>query len=68
MFFLEVIRSLVREKKIKFSIISHAVKFLVNKYFLTNIIEKEDILYSVKKNLEIEPSNVKTFKQLIKNS
>ena len=38
---------------------------MVNKYFLTNIIEKEDILYSVK-NLEIEPSNVKTFKQLIK--
>ena len=53
-------------KKENLSILSHAVKFLVNKYFLTNIIEKEDILYSVKKNLEIEPSNVKTFKQLIK--
>jgi len=43
-----------------------AIKFLLNKYFLTNIIEKEDILLSVKKNLEIEESNVKSFKQLIK--
>ena len=43
-----------------------AIKFLVNKYLLTNIIEKEDIVLSVKKNLEIEESNVKSFKQLIK--
>ena len=43
-----------------------AIKFLINKFSLTNIIEKEDILLSVKKNLEIEESNVKTFKQLIK--
>ena len=43
-----------------------AIKFLINKYFLTNIIEKEDILLSVKKNLEIKDSNVKSFKQLIK--
>ena len=43
-----------------------AIKFLINKYFLTNIIEKEDIVLSVKKNLEIEESNVKSFKQLIK--
>ena len=43
-----------------------AIKFLINKYFLTNIIEKEDIILSVKKNLEIEESNVKSFKQLIK--
>ena len=28
---------------------SQAIKFLVNKYFLTKIIEKEDILLSVKK-------------------
>ena len=38
----------------------------MNKYFLTNIIEKEDIILSVKKNLEIEESNVQSFKQLIK--
>ena len=43
-----------------------AIKFLVNKYFLTNIIEKEDIVLSVKKKFEIEESNVKSFKQLIK--
>ena len=35
------------------SIFCDAVKFLINKYFLTNIIEKEDISLSVKKNLEI---------------
>ena len=43
-----------------------AIKFLVNKYILTNIIEKGDIILSVKKNIEIEDSNVKSFKQLIK--
>ena len=48
------------------SIFSDAIKFLVNKYFLTNIIENEDIVSSVKKNIEIEESNVKSFKQLIK--
>ena len=48
------------------SIFCDAIKFLINKYFLTNIIEKEDIILSVKKNLELEDSNVKSFKQLIK--
>ena len=48
------------------TIFCDAIKFLINKYFLTNIIEKEDIVLSVKKNLEIEESNVKSFKQLIK--
>ena len=48
------------------SIFCEAIKFLINKYFLTNIIEKEDIILSVKKNIEIEESNVKSFKQLIK--
>ena len=43
-----------------------AVKFLINKYFLTKIIEKEDIILSVKKNIELEVSNVKSFNQLIK--
>ena len=43
-----------------------AIKFLINKYFLTKIIEKEDIILSVEKNIELEESNVKTFKQLIK--
>ena len=52
--------------KEKTSIFCDAIKFLINKYFLTNIIEKEDIVLSVKKNLEVEESNVKSFKQLIK--
>ncbi len=43
-----------------------AIKFLINKYILTNIIEKGDIILSVKKNINIEESNVKSFKQLIK--
>ena len=43
-----------------------AIKFLINKYILTNIIEKGDIILSVKENIEIEQSNVKSFKQLIK--
>ena len=42
-----------------------AVKFLINKYLITNIIEKEDIILSVKKNIKLEKSNVKSFKQLI---
>ena len=48
------------------SIFCEAIKFLINKYFLTNIIEKEDIILSVKKNTEPKESNVKSFKQLIK--
>ena len=52
--------------KDKLSLFCDAVKFLINKYFLTKIIEKEDIILSVKKNLEVEDSNVKSFKQLIK--
>ena len=43
-----------------------AIKFLVNKYFLTKLIEKEDIILSVKKNIKNELSNVKSFQQLIK--
>ena len=53
-------------KKENLSIFCEGIKFLINKYFLTKIIEKEDIISSVKKNFEIEESNVKSFKQLIK--
>ena len=45
---------------------SEAVKFLVNKYLLTNYIEKEDILLSVNNEMSPQQSNVKSFKQLIK--
>ena len=48
------------------NIFCEAVKFLLNKYFLTKIIEKEDILLSVKKNVELNDTNIKSFKQLIK--
>ena len=47
-------------------IFCEAVKFLMNKYFLTKIIEKEDIILSVKKNVELNDVNIKSFKQLIK--
>ena len=53
-------------EKEKLSIFCEAIKFLINKYFLTKIIEKEDIILSVKKNLELNESNIKSFKQLIK--
>ena len=36
-------------EKENLSIFCEAIKFLINKYFLTNIIEKEDIVLSVKK-------------------
>ncbi len=45
---------------------SEAIKFLIEKYLLTNLIEKGDILLSVKKSMKPEKSNVKSFKQLIK--
>ena len=45
---------------------TEAVKFLIDKYLLTNFIEKEDIILSVKKYMKPYESNVKSFKQLIK--
>ena len=48
------------------NVFCEAIKFLIDKYFLTKIIEKEDIILSVKKNTQIETSNIKSFKQLIK--
>ena len=45
---------------------SEAIKFLIDKYLLTNLIEKDDITLSVKKNMKPKESNVKSFKQLIK--
>ena len=47
--------------------VSEAIKFLANKYFLTNLIEKNDILLSVKKNIVSKNnSNVRSLDQLIK--
>ncbi len=53
-------------KEDKTAAFCEAIKFLINKYFLTKIIENEDIMLSVKKNLELDTSNIKSFKQLIK--
>ena len=53
-------------KKEKTELFCEAIKFLIDKYFLTKIIEKEDILLSVKKKIDLNQSNVKSFKQLIK--
>ena len=44
-----------------------AIKFLINKFLLTNIIEKNDIILSVKKNIDFtDTSNVQSLDQLIK--
>ena len=40
---------------------SEAIKFLINKYLLTNLIEKGDIVLSVKKDMKPEKSNIKNF-------
>ena len=53
-------------KRENINIFCEALKFLINKYLFKKIIEKEDILLSVKKNIELEESNIKSFKQLIK--
>ena len=45
---------------------SESIKFLVNKYLLTNVIEKSDILLATKKNMKYDKTNVKSFTQLIK--
>ncbi|OUW57661.1 MAG: phosphate starvation-inducible protein PhoH [Candidatus Pelagibacter sp. TMED197] len=45
---------------------TQAIKFLADKYFLTKVIEKEDIILSVKKIMKFKESNIKTFTQLIK--
>ena len=47
--------------------ISEAIKFLINKFLLTNSIEKSDIILSVNKNLNSDnKTNVQSFAQLIK--
>ena len=45
---------------------SDAIKFLINKYLKTNIIEKQDLELSVKKNYMNFKSNVHNLDQLIK--
>ena len=47
--------------------VSEAIKFLINKFILTNSIEKSDIILSVNKNIISEKNtNVQSFTQIIK--
>jgi phosphate starvation-inducible PhoH-like protein len=47
--------------------VSQAIKFLINKFLLTNFIEKNDIILAVKKKITSEKkSNIHSFEQLIK--
>jgi phosphate starvation-inducible PhoH-like protein len=49
------------------NIASEAIRFLINKFLLTNNIEKSDIVLSVNKNLNSNnSSNIQSFAQLIK--
>ena len=54
-----------KDKTDDLSRLSDAIKFLINKYLLTNTIEKNDIILSVKENIN-EDSNVQSFGQIIK--
>jgi phosphate starvation-inducible PhoH-like protein len=48
-------------------LVSEAIKFLINKFLLTGVIEKGDISLSVKKNFSFNKNiNVQSFAQLIK--
>ena len=47
--------------------VSESIRFLINKFLLTNNIEKSDIILSVSKNLNSDNnSNIQSFAQLIK--
>ncbi len=48
-------------------LVLESIKFLIDKFILTNVIEKNDIVISVKKNIENnKKSNVQSLDQLIK--
>jgi len=52
----------------KITTVLDAIKFLIDKFILTNTIEKNDIIISVKKNIDRDKkkSNVQSLEQLIK--
>tara|TARA_B100001057_G_scaffold412884_1_gene429190 strand:+ start:125 stop:1129 length:1005 start_codon:yes stop_codon:yes gene_type:complete len=57
----------VKGKLINIEKVSEAIKFLVDKFILTKVIEKNDIVSSVKKNfIKDNESNIHSLKQLIK--
>ena len=56
----------VKGKLINIEKVSEAIKFLVDKFILTKVIEKNDIVSSVKKNfIKDNESNIHSLKQLI---
>jgi len=57
----------IRGKKDNINQVGEAFKFLANKFLLTNLIEKNDIILSVKKDINSKNfSNVRSLDQLIK--
>ena len=57
----------IKGQKENTSLVLNAIKFLIDKFILTNVIEKNDIVISVKKNMDInKKSNVQSLGQLIK--
>ena len=53
-------------KKEDINAFCEAIKFLINKYSLTKIIEKDDIISAVKENINISDSKIKSLNQLIR--
>ena len=57
----------IKGQKENTSLVLNAIKFLIDKFILTNVIEKNDIVISVKKNMDTnKQSNVQSLGQLIK--
>tara|TARA_Y100000816_G_scaffold249784_1_gene199490 strand:- start:12 stop:1019 length:1008 start_codon:yes stop_codon:yes gene_type:complete len=57
----------IKGQKENTSLVLNAIKFLIDKFILTNVIEKNDIVISVKKNMDSnKKSNVQSLGQLIK--
>ena len=57
----------IKGKKTDIHCVSEAIRFLIDKFLLTNLIEKSDIILSVKKDSYInEISNVQALNQVIK--
>ena len=51
-FFSEVILLQLKDKARNTLLVLSAIKFLIDKFILTNVIEKNDIAVSVKKNMD----------------
>ena len=57
----------IKGQKENTSLVLNSIKFLIDKFILTNVIEKNDIVISVKKNMDTNKnSNVQSLGQLIK--